>query len=90
MYAVIEADLVKLFIFSFTNMSKRSRPELGFYRNVQEIPVERRRRLLPRKEVLPDLCVVERLVAKRKVGKKAQILVKWENYGSQEMTWEPA
>ena len=84
-----ESDRASLSKFTFTNMSKRSRPEPGFYRELQKISFERRRRLLPRKEVLPDLYFVERLVAKRKVGKETQFLVKWENYGPEEITWEP-
>ena len=70
-------------------MEKRVRPKQGFYKNKLEVRFERRRRSQPKREVLPELYNVERLVAKKKVGARSEYLVKWENYSTEQMTWEP-
>ena len=39
---------------------------------------------------MPDYYVVERVVAKKKIQGKWEYLVKWKDYSSEQMTWEPA
>ena len=70
-------------------MAKRLCPEPGFYNSEPDFPTERKRRPQLKREVLPELYTIERLVAKRKTRKNAEFLVKWENFGADQMTWEP-
>ena len=80
----------KTTICLLNTMAKRKRPEAGFYKYISDLPIERRKRPRPTREVLPEYYLVERVVAKKKIQGKWEYLVKWKDYSSEQMTWEPA
>jgi hypothetical protein len=46
-------------------------------------------RLKRKRPLRDDVYLVEKVVAKKKVGRKVMYFVKWEGYTSADNTWEP-
>ena len=73
-------------------MSKRARPHPGFYASLLNDVIDRgfSSKYRPKaKPVVMGVYEVERLIAKRNQGGKAEYFVQWQNYSSAENTREP-
>ena len=74
-------------------MSKRARHPLGYYELLLKDVCDRGCNLKYRPKVKPTVMgvyEVERIVAKRVRGGKAEFFIQWKNYSTTENTWEPA
>ncbi|KAK2559157.1 Chromobox protein-like protein 3 [Acropora cervicornis] len=74
-------------------MSKRSRHHSGFYASLLSNDLDQAHSSKYRPRVRPavmGIYEVERVVAKRFVGGKAEYFIPWKNYCPSENTWEPA
>ena len=74
-------------------MSKRQRHQPGFYMTSHNDVCDRACNLRYHPKVKPTVMgiyKVERIVAKRVKGGKAEYLIQWQNYCPSENTWEPA
>ena len=74
-------------------MSKRARHQPGFYATSHNDVCDRACNLKYRPKVKPTVMgiyEVERIVAKRVKGSKAEYFIQWQNYCPSENTWEPA
>lgn len=74
-------------------MSKRARRPVGFYAsclNGDPDPIFRKKYRPNTKPRVMGVYEVERVVAKRLRGNKAEYFVKWKDYSRTENTWEPS
>jgi len=74
-------------------MSKRARHQPGFYATLLNNVCDRACDSKYRPKVKPTVMgvyEVERIVAKRVKGGKAEYFIQWENYSPSENMWEPA
>ena len=74
-------------------MSKRARHQPGFYATSLNDVCDRACDSKYRPKVKPTVMgvyEVERIVAKRVKGGKAEYFIQWQNYSPSENTWEPA
>ena len=74
-------------------MSKRARHQPGFYASLLNEVCDRGCSSKYRPKVKPTVMgvyEVERIVAKRVTGGKAEYFIQWQNYSPTQNTWEPA
>lgn len=69
-------------------MDKRNRPLQGYFAQLDNI-ILHRKRVLSKREILDGEYFVEKLLGKRTKGKEIQLLVKWQDWSLEDSTWEP-
>ena len=70
-------------------MSKRVRPAAGYFEQLENVVLPRQLKVKPKREILDGEYFVEKLLAKRKRGERAEYLVKWIDWKAEYSTWEP-
>ena len=70
-------------------MNTRIKPPVGFFKEINILPRERRFQCSPARKVLPGDYIVQRIIAKRFREVSPFVLVRWSGYDPEEDTWEP-